>query len=303
MRLKSTLEQWNTLRAIDEYGSIQAAALQMNKSHTTLIYTIKKLEEQLNIRLLKVPGKRSELTSQGKTLLRYANNMLEQAASIEVICSQLSKGTESEIVVTIDHLCDKEMLYTALQAFVKNNVMTSVQVIETSLSGTIEAVVNQVSDIAFINIPITNVPAQAIGVVTMIPVVSINHPLASKGPLTMGDFTNETQIVLRGLGKTSELKAEKDMNVGWLKAKRRITVDTFDMALRAVENGLGFTRIPLYMYDKLENSDVVRLEVSGANCYQIPIHLTLPKGVDSGPATLELYDQIIEASKTQANKS
>lgn len=300
MRLKSTLEQWSTLRAIDEYGSIQAAALQMNKSHTTLIYSIKKLEEQLDIRLLKIVGKRSELTTEGKTLLRYAANMLEQAESIEIICNQLSKGTESEITVTIDHLCDKDMLYTALQTFVETNVMTSVQIIETSLTGTIETVVNQLSDIAIINIPITNVPVEAIGVVSMIPVAAKHHPLAllaNKGFLTMGDFTNETQIVLRGLGKNNGLKAVDNMNVGWLKAKRRITVDTFQMALQAVKNGLGFTRIPLYMYEKYESDDIVKLEVSGANCYQIPIHITLPKGVNSGPATRELYNMIIESAR------
>jgi DNA-binding transcriptional LysR family regulator len=306
MRLKSTLEQWNTLKAIDEHGSIQAASVQMNKSHTTLIYAMNKLEEQLGVALLKVVGKRAELTKEGKTLLRYANSMLEQAENLEVMSGQLSKGTESEITVTIDHLCNKEILYLALQIFIKRNAVTSVQVIETSLTSTIESVTNQLSDIALINIPITNVPVEAIGIVSMIPVVSKNHPLATlamKEPLTMGDFTNETQIVLRDLGSADKEQMQDDMNVGWLKAKRRITVDTFDVALQAVKNGLGFTRIPLYMYDKLENNDLVKLQVAGANCYQIPVHITLPKGVDSGPATLELYDLIIETASAQASNS
>jgi DNA-binding transcriptional LysR family regulator len=278
----------------------------MNKSHTTLIYAMKKLEDQLGVALLKVVGKRAELTKEGKTLLRYANSMLEQAENLEVMSGQLSKGTESEITVTIDHLCDKEILYLALQIFIKRNAVTSVQVIETSLTSTIESVTNQLSDIALINIPITNVPVEAIGLVSKIPVVSKNHPLAilaMKEPLTMGDFTNETQIVLRDLGSADKEQLQDDMNVGWLKAKRRITVDTFDVALQAVKNGLGFTRIPLYMYDKLENNDLVKLQVAGANCYQIPIHITLPKGVDSRPATLELYDLIIETARTQASNS
>ncbi len=41
MRLKTTLEQWLTLFEIDKAGSIQAAANTLNKSHTTLIYSIK----------------------------------------------------------------------------------------------------------------------------------------------------------------------------------------------------------------------------------------------------------------------
>lgn len=305
MRLKSTLEQWNSLRAIDQYGSIQAAALQMNKSHTTLIYAVKKLEDQLGISLLKVVAKRAELTEEGKTLLRHAHSMLEQAESLEVISEQLAKGTESEITVTVDHLCDKEILYRALAKFHANNSMTSVRIIETSLTSTQGSVINQLADVALINIPITNYPAEAVAVITMVPVVSKQHPLAAKGSLTLGELTKETQIVLRDLGKNNETNVEEHKSVGWLKAQRRITVDTFDMALRAVKNGLGFTRIPLYMYDRNEGDDLVKLDIMGANRYQIPVHITLPKGVDTGPAALELYTLIlaVAASETEATEA
>lgn len=54
MRLKTTLDQWQTLYEIDRAGSIQAAALQLNKSHTTLIYALRKLEDQLGVSLVQV---------------------------------------------------------------------------------------------------------------------------------------------------------------------------------------------------------------------------------------------------------
>lgn len=296
MRLKSTLEQWNTLRAIDECGSIQSAALQMNKSHTTLIYAVKKLEDQLGITLLEVVSKKAELTKDGKTLLRYARTMLEQAEGLEVISGQLSKGTESEITITVDHLFDKEILYRALNRFFKENVMTSVQMIETSLTSTQEAVTNQLSDIAIITLPITNYLAEALDVVTMVPVVSKDNPLAGKGSLTMGELTRETQIVLRDLGASNQVKPEEEKNVGWLKSRRRITVDTFELALQAVKKGLGFTRIPQFMYDRDNSNELVQLDIQGNNCYQVPIHITLPKGVGTGSAALELYDLVLEES-------
>ena len=72
MRLKTTLEQWLTLFEIDRAGSIQAAAAALNKSHTTLIYAVRKLEEQLGVPLLKVEKRRAILTDDGKSLLRRA---------------------------------------------------------------------------------------------------------------------------------------------------------------------------------------------------------------------------------------
>lgn len=97
MRLKTTLDQWLTLHEIDRSGSIQAAAKEMNKSHTTLIYAVKKLEEQLGIVLIEVQGRRAVLTEEGQSLLRRANTMLEQARELEVISEQLSKGLNQKL--------------------------------------------------------------------------------------------------------------------------------------------------------------------------------------------------------------
>lgn len=294
MRLRSTLEQWNTLRAVDECGSIQAAAAQLNKSHTTLIYALKKLEAQLAIQLVEVVGRKAELTADGKTLLRYANSMLEQAQNLEVISAQLSKDIESEITVAIDHLCDKQILYRALQKFAHQNSMTSVQMIETSLTSTIETVTQQRADVAIINLPVTDFPAEALSMVTMIPVVAKGHILATKADLTMAEVAQETQIVLRDLGNPQFSTKTEDKNVGWLKAKRRITVDNFDFALQAVRAGLGFTRIPEYLFQREGADDLVQLDIQGANYYQVPIHITLPKGLATGPAARSLYALILE---------
>jgi len=302
MRLKSTLEQWNTLSAIDEFGSIQAASVALNKSHTTLIYSIKKLESQLNTRLVEVIGRKATLTKEGKTLLRHASIMLEQAKNLEIISAQLAKGTESEITVSIDHLCDKELLYRALSKFFHKNAMTSVNIIETSLSSTIDVVMSQRADIALITLPVTNFPAEALHVVQMVPVIASSHPLTNFEELTMSDLMNETQIVLRDLGSSLNANAEEDKDVGWLKAKRRITVDNFNMALQSVKHGLGFTRIPLFMYQRNANSSISKLNIKGANYYEVPLHITQPKGSASGPATQALYALILAEFRIKLRK-
>ena len=92
MRLKTTLDQWLTLFEIDKAGSIQAAATELNKSHTTLIYAIKKLESQLGISVVKIEGRRAVLTDDGKSLLRRAQSMIEQAQVLEEISTQLAQG-------------------------------------------------------------------------------------------------------------------------------------------------------------------------------------------------------------------
>lgn len=295
MRLKTTLDQWLTLRTVEQAGSFQAAASLLNKSHTTLIYAVKKLEDQLGITLIEVRGRRAVLTDNGRVLLRRAAPMLDQAIELEVVGAQLSTGIESEITVSMDHLCDPTWLYEPMIEYLAHNSTTSIQVIETSLSKTTESVISELADIAIINLPITDYPAEAFGLTTMVPVVSRQHSLAGKVDLTMADFATSTQIVVRDLGRNNDRFTEQD--VGWLKSRQRITVDNFDHAFRAVAQGVGFCRLPSHAVEARNDGSLCVLNIEYADKYQVPLHLTLPKGVRTGPAARSFYDILLGAAR------
>ncbi|PST85338.1 LysR family transcriptional regulator [Photobacterium sp. NCIMB 13483] len=294
MRLKSTLDQWLTLYEIDRAGSFQAAAIVLNKSHTTLIYSVKKLESQLGIILIEVQGRRAVLTEDGKSLLRRATTMLEQARELENISQQLSKGFESEITIAVDHLCDLAWLYKPMEQYVNINGATSVQVVETSLTKTTDMVINERADISIINLPVTNYSAEAFGVITMVPIVAVTHPLALKNIVSLAEISTLPQIVIRDLGYEPTKKHQQD--VGWLKSRQRITVDNFAHAFQAVEQGVGFCRIPEHMVRDRNKTQVVVLEVEHAQKYQVPMHLTLPKGAKTGPAAKAFYDILLQSA-------
>ncbi|MGN2616561.1 LysR family transcriptional regulator [Aliivibrio fischeri] len=293
MRLKTTLDQWLTLFEIDNAGSIQAAANTLNKSHTTLIYSIKKLEDQLGLSLLKVEGRRAVLTNDGKSLLRRAQSMIEQARALEEISTQLSQGVEAEITIAIDHLCDRSWLYSAMTRFMKENTSTSIQVIETSLSKTSNMVISESADISIITLPITNHSCEAFGITRMLPVVSIHHPLASLPAPSLADLTTNCQIVIRDLGTNNK------QDVGWLKSNQRITVDNFDHAWQATKQGLGYCRLPQHIIEQHNDKEMMVLHIENASSYQVPLHLTLPKGAKTGPAATALYDLLINSIKNR----
>lgn len=293
MRLKTTLDQWQTLYEIDRAGSIQAAALQLNKSHTTLIYALRKLEDQLGVSLVQVEGRRAVLSEDGKALLRRASSMLEQARELELISEQLAKGVESEIVVAVDHLCRLERLYKPMATFLAENNTTSIQVVETSLSKTTEMVTQELADVAIINLPITNYSAEVFGFTKMEPVVVSSHPLANATSISLNQLSSLPQIVVRDLGSIEKLGEKKD--VGWLKSSQRITVDNFDHAFSAVEQGVGYCRLPKHIVDNRGSGKLTVLNVENGGGYQVPLHLTLPKGIKTGPATKRFYELLLES--------
>lgn len=294
MRLKSTLEQWITLEEVDKAGSIQAAAISLNKSHTTLIYSIKKLETQLNVKLLEINGRRAVLTHHAKSLLRRATGMIEQARDLEQISQQIAQGVESEITISMDHLCDPTLLYKPMKTFLESNSTTSIQVIETSLSKTTQMVTKEQADIAIITLPITNYPAQVFSSTTMIPVVHIDHSLAKLEHICTSDLVNHCQIVIRDLGGES---SENDtLDVGWLKSNQRITVDNFDHAIKAIEYGLGFCRLPEHMLQHKKYEKLKILKIENNEKYQVPLHVTLPKGSKTGKAALAFFDTLLQSN-------
>lgn len=290
-RLKTTLDQWMNLAAISEEGSVQGAAERLHKSHTTLLYSVKKLENQLGTKLVEVVGKKTRLTDSAIMLLRKAGTMLETARQLEKLSHLMSEGYESSLTISVDHLCDRSWLYGPLTQFCAENELTSVTLRETSLSSTRRYVKEKLSDIAIINLPVENYPSSFFGHVKMLPVISASHALAGQKEISQSELINTTQIVLRDLGNENNTPGE---NVGWLKPQRRITVDNFDYAIDAVVSGLGFCRLPEHLIKRFNNPEVTILNIQEGFDYQVPLHVTLPKGEETGPAALELFELLLK---------
>lgn len=75
-----------------------------------------------------------------------------------------------------------------------------------------------------------------------------------------------------------------------------ITVDNFEHAYRAVEQGVGFYRLPKHIVGFRPNDRITVLDIEHSNQYQIALHLTLPKGIKSGPAALALYQILLDSA-------
>lgn len=286
------------LVAISEKGSVQAAAESLNKSHTTVLYSVKKLENQLGTSLVEVVGKKTRLTSGAEMLLRKAGSMLDTAKQLEKLSGLMADGYESSIIVSFDHLCDRQWIYNPLSVFCTDNALTSVNLRETSLSSTRRFVTEKLSDIAIINLPVENVPSSFFGNVRMLPVISSCHEFAGKKEIIQSELMNTTQIVLRDLGNEGSFLGE---NMGWLRTQRRITVDNFDYALEAVKSGLGFCRLPEHMIKRFSDAGISILNVQEGFDYQVPLHITLPKGEETGPAARELFHLLLKDASLRSN--
>lgn len=289
MRLpRITLEQWAALKAVVEEGSFARAAETLNKSQSSISYAVARLNEQLPTPVLKIQGRKAELTPEGKVLYRRAVQLLRQAEETEETAGLLAQGTEPEVTLAVDSLLPPATLTKALNEFSGKFPITRLRMLETSLSGTEEALLEKRADavigskvpVGFLGTPMTSVE--------MLPVASPSHPLAALAQTnTSGinewELRSHRQVVLRDSGY------RREQDAGWLGAEQRWTVSHFSTSLDIVRAGLAFAFLPSgWVAQDIADGRLIALPLAmGANRI-IPLYLMLASAEASGPATREL---------------
>ncbi len=81
-----------TFQAIAQEGSFLKAAEKLQYAQSTITLHIQQLEAELGVKLFSRHGKRTELTVAGRTLIEYADQLLNRAASLQQTMIDLVAG-------------------------------------------------------------------------------------------------------------------------------------------------------------------------------------------------------------------
>lgn len=92
---RSTLEQWRMFGTVVEHGGFAQAAEAIHKSQSSINHAVHKLQDQLDLPLLEVVGRKARLTDAGALMLRRASQLLEQADQLEKVAGSLARGNEA----------------------------------------------------------------------------------------------------------------------------------------------------------------------------------------------------------------
>lgn len=291
-----SLEQWAAFKAVVDEGGYAQAAEVLNKSQSSISYAIARLNVLLPHPALKLEGRRAVLTASGSVLYRYANNLLEQAQATEQTAHYLASGWETSITLVADGLTPMTRVLCALQAFSSQCTLTRVKVLETSLSGTDEAVLNRECDLAIM----PRVPPGFLGdplpSVRMLAVARNSHPLAQMTSISEAELKTHRQIVVRDSG------TKREQDAGWLGAEQRWTFSHFASSVDAVRRGLGFAFLPEHrVSDYLVTKELVQLPLEIGAERNVGLSLVMTSPSHAGPATRALAKILAEQFQSSAN--
>ncbi len=199
--LHITLEQWRALVAVVDTGGYAQAAELLHKSQSSVTYGVQKLEELLGVRAFEIQGRKAVLTPTGQMLYRRARALLDDAGAIERAARKVSAGWETQIALAVEVLFPTWLLLECFDAFGRESPQTRIELFETVIGGTSEALVTGQADIAIgPRIP-PGFMGERLMLTRFIPVAHPDHSLHKLGrDVTPRDLRKHRHLVVRDSG-------------------------------------------------------------------------------------------------------
>jgi DNA-binding transcriptional LysR family regulator len=230
-----SLEQWRALQAVVDAGGYAQAAAKLHKSQSAITYAVQKIETLLQVKIFELSGRKARLTGSGEVLYRRAKGLLEEAESLEGAGRNLAAGWESELKLAVEIIFPTWLLLRCFELFARERPDTSIELYETVLSGTDEALIQRRVDLAICSQIPPGFIGDALMPMTFIPAAHPEHALHKLGrKLTVQDLRKHRQLVIRDSGSL------RSRNAPWLGPGQRWTVSHKATQIHAAVMGLGF---------------------------------------------------------------
>jgi DNA-binding transcriptional LysR family regulator len=252
-----SLEQWRALQAVVDAGGYAQAAVALHKSQSSVTYAVKQIEQRLGVKVFQLQGRKAQLTSAGEVLVRRARALLDEAGTLERGAHDLAAGWEAELRLAVEIVFPTWLLLRSLGLFAEERPSTRIELYETVLSGTDEALISRRVDLGIAS----QIPPGFNGDVLMslrfIAAAHPDHPLHQLGrKLTLQDLRKHRQLVIRDSG------SQRSRSAPWLGAEQRWTVSHKATSIAAAGLGLGFAWFP---------EETIRTELARGTLKSLPL--------------------------------
>ncbi|SRR6266581_530734 len=288
------LDQWRALIAVVDAGGYSQAAESLHKSQSAVTYAVQKIESLLGVKAFEIQGRKAILTPTGRMLYRRALALVGEAGDLEQAARTLSAGWEAEIGLAVEILFPSGLLIDCLAQFGHDSPRTRVEVIESVLGGTPEALLKGQADLAIS----PQIPPGFLGSPLMrlriIAVAHPDHPLHALGrELSYRDLRGHRHLTVRDTG------ANRDRRAVTVEVEQRWTVSHMETSIQAACMGHGFAWYPEErIRDELARGKLKPLPLRGGGERYADLYLILADPDFAGPGVRRLAE-IIRATVAQ----
>ena len=259
--------------AIARTGSFAAAARELGKVPSSLTYSVRQLEDALDVLLFDRRSRQARLTAAGEELLNEGRRLLEQMDAVAHRVKRVATGWETQLTVAVDGVISRLTVFELCEAFYALDPQvaavgaigagqappasatrggpggpgTRLRLRTEVLAGTWEALTSGMADLA-IGVGLergapADVQTQELGVLPFVFAVAPHHPLAaSTAPISDAELQRHRAVAVAD----SALRNTR-ISVNLLPGQDVLTVASMQLKIEAQLRcmGCGFVPEPL----------------------------------------------------------
>jgi len=278
-----TLDQMRILVAVAETGSFSAAARRLGRVQSAVSQAVNTLEQVLGVPLFDRAGKTPTLTGAGSVILRDARRLIDGARTMKFRAASIMTDVEPELTLAVDAIFPNDLLMESLKALRGEFPQLSVTVFTEGLGGAEQRLREGVVGFAIYPIDATgarDLAADFFTNVALIPVVSIDHPLAQEpAPIARETLEPHVQLVL-----TDRTPLTQHVGGGIVSHHIWRFAD-LGTRLEFLLAGFGWCNMPAHMVaEHIAAGRLKRLETAEHGAIEFRIHVVHERGREIGRA-------------------
>jgi len=256
-------------------GSFAAAAREIGKVPSALTYSVRQLEDALDVLLFDRSSRQAQLTAAGTELLHEGRRLLQELDAVANRVRRVACGWESTLSISIEDVLSTPVVFELVEAFCQARdardadtlvgPATRLRLRTDVLAGTWEALVSGQADLAIGVSGLQPNPGgfelKPLGEVEFVFCVAPHHVLAA-----MGEPLNDAQLVHhRAIAVADSAQRMQPVTINLLPGQDVLTVPSLRNKLEALLRGLGCGWMPEPIVRRhLEAGHLVRKEAAGA---------------------------------------
>jgi DNA-binding transcriptional LysR family regulator len=247
-----TPEALSMMDAIARTGSFAAAARELGKVPSALTYSVRQLEDALDVLLFDRSSRQAQLTAAGSELLHEGRRLLQEMDAVANRVRRVASGWETQLSISVEDILSVPTMFELVESFCQVRLergsdeapATRLRLRTDVLTGTWEALVSGNVDLAIgVGGAVTNpggIELRPLGEVSFIFVCAPHHPLAAH----VGTLEDAQLVHHRAVAIADTAQRMAPMSVNLLPGQDVLTVPSARAKLEALMRGLGCGYMP-----------------------------------------------------------
>ena len=238
-------------------GSFAAAARELGKVPSALTYSVRQLEDALDVLLFDRRSRQAKFTAAGRELLAEGRRLLAEAEAVANRVRRVASGWETQLSVAVDDVISRSTLLDLCEAFYSLEPQgpsiggsaapggpgTRLRLRTEVLAGTWEALVSGQADLAIgvgQQTPPSGVAIEALGEMRFVFVVAPQHLLARLDePISDAELLRH-----RAVAVADSAQRLSPITLNLLPGQDVLTVSSMAAKIEALLRGLGVGYVP-----------------------------------------------------------